>query len=262
MTPAFHENGYHIYPVDAGILQWAKAALPLAHAAVADPDMRRDWLRCQGTWFVGVDALDTGPAGQAGDAPLSGAVIEDLAGYLPTQSPMHKGQLSAIYPGYPKPREGEGQAAFNYRLKRDAAHVDGLHAVGDGRRRKMLEYHAYLLGLPLNDASSETSPLVVWQGSHKIVGDWLRGVLQGIAPEDWPTVDLTDSYQATRRKIFETCPRVELPAKPGQAVLVHRHMLHGIAPWGQGAEAPPEGRMIAYFRPEVAGDRQNWLDRF
>jgi hypothetical protein len=23
-----------------------------------------------------------------------------------------------------------------------------------------------------------------------------------------------------------------------------------VAPWGEGATAPPEGRMIAYFRPE------------
>jgi hypothetical protein len=27
--------------------------------------------------------------------------------------------------------------------------------------------------------------------------------------------------------------------------------LHGVAPWSEGAMAPPEGRMVAYFRPEL-----------
>jgi hypothetical protein len=30
---------------------------------------------------------------------------------------------------------------------------------------------------------------------------------------------------------------------------VHRLCLHGVAPWAADATAPPEGRMIAYFRP-------------
>ena len=35
-------------------------------------------------------------------------------------------QVSVCYPGYPMPREEESKAAFKYRLKRDAAHVDGF----------------------------------------------------------------------------------------------------------------------------------------
>lgn len=262
MNAGFSEDGFQIYPFDPEILRWADAALPLAKKALKNPDQITEWLKCQGTWFVGVDALDTGPEAQAGDVPLAGQVSRDLADYLPTQHPMHKGQLSAIYPGYPKPRDGEGETAFNYRQKRDAAHVDGLHAVGQDRRRKMIEFHAFLLGLPLNETSADASPLVVWKGSHKIVGDWLRRELAGVAPSQWSDIDLTDTYQIMRREVFETCERVQLPAKPGQAVLVHRHMLHGIAPWAEGAEAPAEGRMIAYFRPEVAGDRVAWLDCF
>jgi len=43
-------------------------------------------------------------------------------------------------------------------------------------------------------------------------------------------------------------------------VLVHRHLVHGVAAWGAQATASPEGRVIAYFRPEFTlhGD---WLDR-
>ena len=32
----------------------------------------------------------------------------------------HKAQLSVIFPGYPKPRAGDSEASFEYRLKRDA----------------------------------------------------------------------------------------------------------------------------------------------
>ena len=44
--------------------------------------------------------------------------------------PYHKAQLSVIFPGYPKPRTGDSEAAFEYRRKRDAAHVDGLLPIG------------------------------------------------------------------------------------------------------------------------------------
>jgi len=72
-------------------------------------------------------------------------------------------------------------------------------------------------------------------------------------------VDITEVYQATRREIFETCRRIELPAKPGEAYLLHRHCLHGVAPWGATATASPDGRMIAYFRPEFAGGVAEWI---
>ena len=39
----------------------------------------------------------------------------------------------------------------------------------------------------------------------------------------------------------------------------HRHLVHGVAPWGEKAKAQPEGRMIAYLRPEFPSIR-DWLD--
>ena len=46
---------------------------------------------------------------------------------------------------------------------------------------------------------------------------------------------------------------------PGEAVLVHRHLVHGVAPWGEQASASPDGRMIAYIRPEFSTIGE-WLD--
>ena len=48
-------------------------------------------------------------------------------------------------------------------------------------------------------------------------------------------------------------------AAPGEAVLVHRHLVHGVAPWGEQASGSPDGRMIAYIRPEFPTIAA-WLD--
>ena len=121
------------------------------------------------------------------------------------------------------------------------------------------ERHAYILGLPLTDCSADASPLVVWEGSHHIMRDAFTRALQDIPEAAWAMVDLTDVYQATRRTVFETCKRVEVPAKPGEAYLVHRHAVHGVAPWSAPATAPPEGRMIVYFRPELPAGTDDWI---
>lgn len=211
------------------------------------------WHQCEGTWFVGVDALPNDALGAvAGGAALGGAAYEfatDLFGSLA----LHSAQLSVIYPGYPKPRAGESEAAGRYRLKRDAAHLDGLKLEGTERQRRMGEYHAWVLGVPLSESAA--SPLVVWEGSHLRLQDMLKRELQGVPETRWHEVDLTAAYQAARAEIFEECQRVEVRAKVGEAYLVHRFALHGVAPWS-GAETAP--RMIAYFRPELA-DRRHWL---
>lgn len=259
MKHGFFEDGFAVYDPDPRILAWAEAAMPLAHAAMKDEKLLADWLRCEGTWFVGVDALATGPEGQAGEVPLEGPIIDDLNAYTGFTRPLHKAQLSAVFPGYPKPHTGEFEAAFNFRLKRDAAHVDGLHPTGEKRRRHLNEYHAFLLGICMTECSADASPLVVWRGSHRIVQSALAEALKSTAPRDWRSVDLTESYHAARRHCFEICERVELPLEPGQALVMHRHALHGIAPWSATASAPEEGRMIAYFRPEIEGAPQAWL---
>jgi len=250
-------TGWARFPYDASLSKWADAARAAALVRIAEPAHRAEWLQCQGTWFVGVDTLTNTPDGTVGAVPLTGpgyGAARALYGDLP----LHAGQVSVVYPGYPKPREGEGDAAFRYRLNRDAAHVDGLLPVGPARHRMLKERHAYILGLPLNDASADAAPLVIWQGSHVIMRAAFAKALSG-PPEGWGEVDLTEVYQAARREVFERCKRVALPALKGEAVLVHRLALHGVAPWGDAATAPEEGRMIAYFRPEFQGLGPDWI---
>jgi hypothetical protein len=246
----FLQHGFLTFPAEPAVSLWAAAARPLAQASARDP-AQAHWLRCGGTWFVGVDALPNDADGRAGSGPaLGGAAVAFIREALGLSLPLHRAQVSVCYPGYPKPSPEEGEAAFSFRLRRDAAHVDGLLAEGPEKRRYLREPHAYVLGLALNEQSTHAAPLTVWEGSHLVMREMFAAAFGNHAPEDWTGIDVTAAYQEARRTVFATCRRIELPSSPGEAVLLHRHILHGVAPWGDGATASPEGRMIAYFRPE------------
>ena len=260
LLETFRSDGFLRFAPDEAVLAWACHARPIAAAASRDA-ANASWLRCGGTWFVGVDALPNDQAGRlAGGPPLAGAAMTFIATELNLRLPMHRAQVSVCHPGYPQPSPEESEAAYSFRRNRDAAHVDGLHAEGPAKRRYLKEPHAYILGITLTEQAPDAAPLTVWKGSHRIMGSIFAEALAGHAPDTWHDIDLTEPYQAARREVFDTCERIVLPTSPGDAVLVHRHLVHGVAAWGAQATASPEGRMIAYFRPEFTlhGD---WLDR-
>lgn len=257
---ALFDKGWAKFPADRALGSWIDAAREAAIERINDPAERQVWLQCEGTWFVGVDTLPSDIEGAVGKAgPLTG-VAYDAARQIYGDLPLHPGQVSVIYPGYPRPREAETEAAFRYRLNRDAAHVDGLLGVGHPKKRMLKEQHAYILGIPLTACDDKASPLVVWEGSHKRMAEAFTEALGGRDAADWDTIDLTAIYQAARQEVFDTCPRVTVTAQPGEAYLVHRLALHGVAPWEDNAVAPPEGRMIVYFRPELPPATRGWLE--
>ncbi|MCP3972383.1 MAG: hypothetical protein GY717_19070 [Rhodobacteraceae bacterium] len=253
-------HGWVRFAHDPAVAEWAEHALPAARAAVADPQFAH-WLVCGGTWFVGVNALANGADGAvAGSGALAGGAVETLkaAGLWPGY--WDRAQISVVYPGYPRPRDGEAEAAFRYRRNRDAAHLDGLKPFGPDRQRRLDEPHGFILGLPLGGTGPGTSPTVVWDGSHHVMRRALGAALRPRPPEHWREVDLTQAYHAARREAFETCERIELPLRPGEACLIHRLTLHGVTPWRDSAAAPPDGRMIAFFRPDLPGGPGDWID--
>jgi hypothetical protein len=217
-------------------------------AALADPALRARDLRCGGTWFVGANALPNGPDGRLPGGPaLAGAAV-DAALSCDGAGPVDwdRAQVSILFPGYPQPAPGERPAAHAFRRDRDGAHVDGLIADAAGRRR-MEETHRFVLGIALDDPAPGASPLVAWEGSHAVMRAAFRAALAGTDPRDWRSADVTDAYHAARRRCFDTLARREAPLRRGEAVLVHRLMLHGVAPWRAGPDAAP--RAVAYFRP-------------
>ncbi len=245
VADALRTDGYAVFAPDAAVGAWADAAY-LAGCDVLQAGGER---RHGQTWFVGVDALPNAPDGSVGGVPLAGAWLD----HVTAPDLWHAAQLSVVFPGYPGRDHDESEAAHRYRRNRDAAHVDGLLAVGPEKRRYLREPHGFIVGFALNDVPA--SPLVVWQGSHMLMRAAFTRLFEGHPPETWGDIDLTAVYQATRRTAFETCKRLEITAKRGQAILLDRHLLHGVAPWRMGQ--PGAMRMMAYFRPIIAAD--DWL---
>lgn len=241
------EDGWQKIGPHPAILAWAKAARTAALDVLSTSP--EPW-RCGGTWFVGVDALPNAPDGSINGTPFPWEALP-LA-----PEPLHPAQLSVIRPGYPQPSPDETPSAFAYRRDRDAAHLDGLLPIGPTKARMVKEPHAWILGLPLNDTLA--SPLTLWEGSPRILRAALRKALAPHPPETWADIDVTEAYQAARREVFATCRRTLLAARPGEATLLHRLTLHGVAPWQPQDRSPPEGRMIAYLRPQLAFVRE-WL---
>ena len=240
MSDPLHDAGYVVLDHDRDVLAWAEAARDVGLKVLADDTSRRHG----GTWFVGVDALPNKADGSIAGVPLAGSFLD----HVKPQEVWHQAQLSVVFPGYPCKDADESDAAHRFRLNRDAAHVDGLLPEGAERRRHLREPHSFILGLPLDDCPA--SPLVVWRGSHHLIGTAFRAAFEGLSADQWGEIDVTDVYQAARREAFAHCERLELPLRRGQAVVLHRHLLHGVAPWQVETEHPH--RMIAYFRPQAA----------
>ena len=233
---AFETDGFVVLGADPRVKKWAQAAYKAGLRVASDAAQKARWLRHQNTWFVGVDALPNAPDGSLDGTALCGP-WEEL---VDTPAAWHPAQLSVTYPGYPGQDAHESDANHRFRVRRCGAHVDGI-LLEDGRRY-LREPHSFILGLPLNDCAA--CPLVIWPGSHRVIGPALRAARA-------VSEDITDAYKAIRAQCFEQITPLRLRAAPGESLLLHRHMLHGIAPWQAGDVMPPEGRMMAYFRPQL-----------
>lgn len=250
------DRGWVKFDSTPQLRDWVAHAALAARQILADP-ANGHWYRHARTWFAGVNILpNDGDGALPGGPPLHGPVIDTLRDVMsPLPVTFEPGQLSACFPGYPGNDGSESASAHRFRVSRDAAHVDGLHAEGPLRRRFLREYHSFLLGITLSDVGPGQSPFVIWEGSHRIMRDAFAAVLDSVPPDQWDTIDLTEPYQEARRRVFNDCSRIELTASTGEAYIVHRHALHGMAPWTGGQTAP---RLIAYFRPPTT-DRVDWL---
>ncbi len=254
------ESGFQVFPREPAVEAWVASVRGPALEAAADPAQRAAWLRHGDTWFVGVDALPNDVDGTVGDGPAFGGEAFDRAVAATGISALHRAQVSVTYPGYPRQEAQDDAAAHRFRTRRDGAHLDGLLPEGADKRRHLREPHAWILGAALTEAEAGAAPLVVWEGSHHAIRRAFATAFDGVPASRWGDQDVTDIYKAARADVFANCRRVEVPLAMGETVLLHRHVIHGVAPWAMGAEAAPEGRAIAYFRP-CFDDPLKWLTR-
>jgi len=174
-------QGWASLPPEPGLTSWVEAVKPTALATLSAPE-NTHWWRAGATWFVGVNVLGNDVSGAvAGGPPMQGQMAEFLAASVPNLQ-WDRAQISVCLPGFPT-QEGESDAAFDFRVKRDGAHLDGLLPQGPDRRRHIQEFHRFILGIPLTQANNAASPLVVWEGSHKRMQSMLSAEL-GHLPHD------------------------------------------------------------------------------
>ena len=256
----FFTRGWCRFACDPILLSWVHASLASARATLQDPQQAK-WLRYQKTWFAGVNALPNNAQGGIADSgPLQGEAIDFIIAELKLENfAWDRAQVSVCYPGYPQPMAGETVGKARYRRQRDAAHVDGLLPEGPERRRHLREHHGFILGIPMVEFDAGASPFVVWEGAHEIMRDAFALRFADLPVEQWGEQDITEVYHAAREQVFAACKRVEIHARPGEAFLAHRLVLHGMAPWRDNAVAGADGRMICYLRPHTFGPYE-WLN--
>lgn len=251
---AFEARGWVTFPASAALSPWVQAADQKADGLLADADVRAANLRHGDTWFVGVDVMDCAPDGSIDDGPaLAGAAAAFAATQMSDNwtGDWGRGQLSVTFPGYPRQDPHESDANHRFRKRRDAAHLDGLLPQGPQKRRFFKEPHGIILGIALDSSAGGRAPLVVWEGSHHRLHDLIADVWEAVGAagvDQMSDIDLTEKYAEVRKSCFEDLARVEIPLAPGEAVVLHRALLHGVAPWTSQSKTP---RRAVYFRPEL-----------
>ena len=123
-----------------------------------------------------------------------------------------------------------------------------------------MEHHALIFGIPINFSGKDSSPCVIWEGSHKVVQDEFRSLLVSKGISNLQGEDVTEFYSSLRKKIFASCKVKPVWLPLGHSYLINRLTLHGILPWVGDGENTQINRTIAYFRPHLIEGHDAWLN--
>ena len=137
--------------------------------------------------------------------------------------------------------------------------MDGILPIGYSKRRYAKEYHAFILGIPLVNFNEFAAPVVVWEGSHRIIRTFLSRVLTKNTVKLWDNLDITEIYQEARKEVLSKCKKRIINVPLGGSYILHRLAVHGIMPWEKKGKSENNSRMVAYFRP-VLKDPKFWLN--
>jgi hypothetical protein len=142
--------------------------------------------------------------------------------------PVRSGQIALRFPSMDPPRE-------------PGAHIDGMYSPTNGVPKGTIANFTALVGIVLSEVSHDyMGNLAVWPGTHRIYEQYFR--------------------EHGSEALLEGMPKVELPVpvqitgSPGDAVLCHYQLAHGIA-----GNSSPGIRYAIYFRlKHVDHDAIHW----
>lgn len=142
--------------------------------------------------------------------------------------PVRGGQIALRFPSMDPPRE-------------PGAHIDGMYSPTNGVQKGTIANFTALVGIVLSDIPHDyMGNLAVWPGTHHIYEQYFREHGPEALLEGMPKVDLPKPVQIT--------------GKPGDALLCHYQLAHGIA-----GNASPFIRYAIYFRlKHEAHDTIHW----
>jgi phytanoyl-CoA dioxygenase PhyH len=127
------------------------------------------------------------------------------------------GQIALRFPGLEAPRPAH-------------PHLDGMYTPTNGVPKGTIHNFTALVGITLSHVSGpDMGNLVVWPGTHRMYEQYFRERGPQALMEGMPSVDLPPARQVT--------------AEPGDAVLCHYQLGHGIA-----SNVSPHIRYAVYFR--------------
>jgi hypothetical protein len=151
---------------------------------------------------------------------------------------------SAIGPGQIRP-VGSGQIALRFASRETSRaphpHLDGMYSPANGVPKGTIRNFTALVGVVLSEIEhANMGNLTVWPGSHLQYEQYFRDRGPEALLEGMPNVPLAEPRQLT--------------GKPGDAVLCHYQLGHGIAP-----NNSPNIRYAVYFRlKHVEHDAIHW----
>tara|TARA_B100000902_G_scaffold171834_1_gene166099 strand:+ start:425 stop:1258 length:834 start_codon:yes stop_codon:yes gene_type:complete len=256
------KNGWSFLNVDSIHYEWTIEAKKQLETKFHQKLFDFKNFRCGSTWFVGTNFLDNSSNGNIGAKLMSKKIFNNiLKKFGPNIKYWDKGQVSICWPGYPKKDEKETEQSFNFRIKRFASHIDGIIPFGSRKRRFAKEFHAFILGFPIQNNCLDCAPLVLWEGSHKIFRKFFKEIYEGITSNKISSIDITELYNEYRKKVFTNCEVKKIVPQFNQPFLLDRHILHGIHKWkeknnvkfnsknNRPLNSISDGRITIYFRP-------------
>ena len=261
---SFLANGWLKFDYDHKIYHWVNVAKKKVFNRYNSGDFGWNNFRCGNTWFVGVNFLGNDKTASLNGACFEGIPVTEIKSYFGHNIKYwDEAQVSICWPNYPLQSDNETHNAFNFRVNRYAAHVDGILPFGREKRRFLKDPHAFIFGIPITYCDYKTAPVVVWEGSHLIMREAFKRTYNASDSKNWDKIDVTNVYQKARSRVFETCQMKRLYVNLGESYLIDRLAVHGIAPWEprepkkngvstKDIKNQPEiknGRAVIYFRP-------------